>query len=727
MGTGIQGQSADSVPAIKQRDLAILLFAVIACAVPFLNQPFHMDDNFYMDMARNAQANPLFPNDIPYVFGGILYPDMGSHSHPPLHTYFLAAVMRFFGEAPGSEWIYHSFALFFPILAVLSFYFICALVVARPLWPSLMLAFCPLFLVMQHTLMTDIPILSFWLAAIAAFLWAVRRNSSGLYAASAFFQVAALFAGYQSFALIFLLGFYQLRRGQGKKGWIYLAAAPAAMLMWYVPSCLHYGRLLWKDTLVVIQSRDPLSPHVLWIKLAAVLEYQGWLTVFPFFIYYLFARKLRGRLLTLILLAAAGVTQLAVAEYRLADKIIFCLGMAAGFYVLLLMAELAAGSVLKGKAPLGLDRVEGQFISLWYFGILVFCVFFHMEGSARYILPLVPPFLIVYFKILERSEVSEYRIPPRFMNSAMLASGSLIVSLMWGLVLSHADREFADIYPRAARQVSGIADTLDSYCTGEWGFRYYMSREGVRPLPADESLVEGGSLIAIPTLALPYKLPAGLRSMTMPVGKLSFEAGTMLRIMDRQTPAGFYSSGWGLIPFSFSQKPLEEIELLQVNFMVERLPWARIEAESQINPWPGFLTLQNKRPLAVIAKPGTRIRYRQPVRGRMNLELLCGISPDSYTVKDGSSFGFEIRQLDADGTVLAESRITLQPGINEKDREWRPVRMVLNPAPKGILEFYYRADRKESPGTGALAQSLLLPVYETGGFSFMNGNHKSDF
>jgi 4-amino-4-deoxy-L-arabinose transferase-like glycosyltransferase len=700
-----------AAPSIKWTDLAILVFVVAACAIPFLNQPFHMDDNFYMDMARNVQVNPLFPNDAPYIFEGILRPDMGSHSHPPFQTYFLAALQSLFGEGSGKEWIYHLSALLFPILAVLSFYFIAAFYVARPLWPSLMLACSPLFLVMQHTLMTDIPMLSFWLAAIAAFHWAIHRNKTVFFAASVFFQTAAMFTSYQSFALTPLLGFYQLRRGQGKKGWIFLIIAPAAVLVWYALSCLHYDRLLWKGTLEFVQSRHPLSLDVLWIKLSTAFEYQGWLIIFPFFVFYVLARNLKGRLLILVLLAAGGAAQLAVSEYRLVDKGIFIIGLAAGFFILLEMTKFAFIAALKSRVRLGLERIDRQFISLWYFMILAYCIIFLTEGSARYTLPLVPPFLLYYFKILEESEVSEYRVPPRFINSAMLASGSLVISLIWGLVLSHADREFARIYPRAAQQVTRMADAVNSYCAGEWGFRYYMKRAGIRTLPADESAVRGGDFIAVPKLALPYEIPSGLRSMTMPVRTLSFKPNTTLRMLDTRTPAGFYSSGWGLIPLSFSRKALEEIEILQVNFMVEQLPWAQTETESHIEPWPGYLKLQDQEPLCIIVKPGTRIQYRWPVHKRIQLELLCGVSPDSYADQSGT-FGFEIRQLSAGGAILAESGITLRPGINVKDRVWRPIRMVLTPAPEGVLEFYYYDAQKNSAGAGAFARSILMPVVD---------------
>ena len=704
------GEFMQSASKGSWSSLAILVLTVVACAIPFLGQPFHMDDGFYMDMARNAQENPLFPHDTPYMYQEISFPDMASHSHPPLQIYFLATVMHFFGEGPGTEWIYHSFAIAYPLLAVLSFYFIAVLFVKRPLWPAMMLACCPLFLVMQHTLMTDVPMLAFWLASIAGFLWAVRQKSARLFAVSSFFQLAAMFTSYQSFALTPLLGFYHLRKGRGWKGWAALIIPPAMIVIWFLLNCLHYRRLLWGVTLDFMQVRHPLSLSSLAVKLLSILEYQGWLVVFPLFIFYLLARGLKGRALLLVLLIAAGLAQLRVAEYRMEDKAIFVFGLAAGFFIALEMGRIAWSAFRKGRRRLDFEKTEDQFLSLWFWGVFSYCLFLLTEGSARYILPLIPPFLICLFRMLELAEVSEYRLPPRLLNSAMLASGSLVVSLIFGLVLSHADFEFARIYPRAANQFSRIADSVKSYCVGEWGFRYYMGRAGVQAIPADESLVAGGSFLAIPKLALPHNLPADLRTMMMPVQSLSYKPDTPIRLLDRHTPAGFYSSGWGLIPFSFSQSALEEIEVRQVNFMVERLPWASIEADSAIKPWPGYLNLMDNAPLAILAKPGSRILYPRAFKQKTRLEILCGISPSSYSEGSDSSFRFAIRQLDENGSVLAESIRELEPGLNGADRGWQTVEMNLAPSPACVLEFGYFGGGKESGGTGAFAQAMLRPL-----------------
>ncbi len=697
------------------RHLAILVLFVGVCAVPFLGQPFHMDDNFYMDMARNARVKPLFPNDTPYVFEGRALPDMGSHSHPPLQTYFLAAIQKSFGEGRGREWIYHSFALVYPVLALVSFYFLAARFVSRPLWPALALACSPVFLVFQHSLMTDLPTMALWLAAVTCFLYAADTRRGAFYAASAVFQFAAMFTSYQAVALTPLLGYCQLRRRCGWKGWAALAVPLCVLAGWFGMNYHHYHRMVLGDTLGFMQSRNPETLAALARKFAAVLEYQGWLIIFPFFILYVFARGLRGRLFGLVLILAITSTQIFVPRYRLVDKTIFVIGLVAGVFVLLRMARYLYGAFFSGGNDEGAEPGDRQLVSLWFFGVVFYCVSILTEGSARYLLPLLPPLLIAFFESLESMEIAEYRSRSRpFLSSAMVASGAIVITLGWGLLISQSDLEFARIYPRAAQEISRVAGGMDAYYAGEWGFRYYFRQAGFKQLPPDESLVRGGSWLALPKLALSYPVPRSLESMTMPTQTFSYSLGTPLRLLDRWTPAGFYSDGFytmgpGLVPFSISYRALEEVEVRQVNFLVEELPRARIAAAVSIPPWPGYIEIQGKSYLAVLARGSARIQYPWTARQSLDLDLKVGVGPDSYEEGKSRVFRFDIRQVDGRGSVLASYGKMLDPGTRREDRHWDPVHLRLQGAclEPLVLELSFSCNDPKAAGTGAFAEAFL--------------------
>ena len=697
-------------PQVRQH-LAILLVTVIAAAIPFLDQPFHMDDNFYLDMARNARTNPLYPNDTPYVFEGRWLPDMGSHSHPPLQTYFLALLQVLWGEGAGRERLYHLSSLVYPIVAVIAMYFLSAHFVERPLWPSLVLAVSPVFMVMQHNLMTDVPTLSLWLAAVASFLWGVSLKSRSLQGLSSLSLFGAMFASYQAAALVPLLAFYQARRGKGIGGWVALLIPVAGMAAWLGLNYLHYHRLLLADTIGYVQSRNSSALSALGSKLLGILEYQGWLVLFPFFLIYVLGRGARGRFLGIATLAAIYLAQLVVPQYGLIDKIIFIVGVIAGGFIVSRMILLSVEVFAPKSAPAGFTPVEGQFLALWYFGVLGYCLFLFTEGSARYVLPLVPAVLLYFFRRLEIMEISEYRLDrPPFLSSAMIASGSLVLTLAGALALSHADLEFARVYARAADDIARSVPPVDRYYAGEWGFRYYFRQAGMRQLPPDETLVTGGALVAAPALALPYDIPAGLQSMTMPFQSFPYRVHTPLRTLALDSRSGFYSTHWGLLPFSVSGSNQEFIEVRQVNYLIEQLPAAKIETTSAEKPWPGYLKLQGESLLAILVPPDTKIRYPWNLEAALSLELRVGISPDSYREGEESGREFEITQRDAKGMVVLHYIKVLDPGTRKEDRGWQPVKLQLRSRLEGAETLEFRYFSKVKGGTIALAGGYLRKV-----------------
>jgi hypothetical protein len=539
----------------------VLSLLVIVMAVPFLGQPFHMDDNFYMDMARNALHKPLYPNDTPYVFEGALSADMGSHSHPPFQTYFLALIQCMFGEGSGKEWIYHSAALIFPMLAVISFYFLCLRYLARPLWAALLFACCPVLLVMEHNLMADVPALSLWLASIATYIHASERDSARAYAASSLFQFCAMFTSYPSLALTPLLGFYHYRSSRKVRGWIALLVPVILMTVWFTFSCIHYGRFLLARTVAYVHARDAWSLGKLAVKFGAILQYQGWLIVFPVFLLAVLVCSLRRPLLLVAVLGSVSAVWLASPRYLLSDRVILALGVLGGLAVFQLIATILLCTRDRAVSELGWTDTEMQFLCFWYFGVTAYCMALYTDGSARYILPLVPPVVICFCRVLEVAGSTRCCRFLSVRSRLAVLYCAILFTAASGLALSHADWEFASIYPRAARDCAGIAGQTDSYFAGEWGFRYYFSRAGLRQLPAARQPLPADSLLARPSLALPYELSKEELARTKLLQQRTYELKNPLRLLDARSPAGFYSTYWGKLPFSLSWSSLETIDV----------------------------------------------------------------------------------------------------------------------------------------------------------------------
>jgi len=324
---------------------------------------------------------------------------------------------------------------------------------------------------------------------------------------------------------------------------------------------------------------------------------------------------------------------------------------------------------------------------------------------------MVPPFLLVFFRRLEMSETAEYRRARRpWLRAAMVASGSFVLTTAWGLLLSQADWEWARIYPSAARDAARVAGALPRYFHGEWGFRYYQRAAGAMQLPLDETEVSGGSILVNPELALPYDLPAGLQSMTLPYHSFSYGIRTMLRTLDSGTPAGFYSTGWGLVPFSLSGRSAETVTLRQVSCLVERLPSARVQSDTGVWPWPGYAEIDGAESLALLARAGTEVSYPWSPPAPAVLEAVCVVHPGRSTSPEGERYRFGLRQRDGEGRVLSRADLEIVRPEQAAGGAGNTLRLGLRAegAQGGTLELTFESP--DDPGAvGAFARAILRP------------------
>jgi len=117
---------------------------------------------------------------------------------------------------------------------------------------------------------------------------------------------------------------------------------------------------------------------------------------------------------------------------------------------------------------------------------------------------------------------------------------------------------------------------------GEWGFRHYMLEQGFRQFLTDGDDLPGGALLIFPNEAVPYSVAQDVQSMLVPVWQKSWQSRLPIRLMNRSAHAGFYSSSWGLLPYSFSRAPVEQIAVRQVSYLSEKLPEIHLETEEKV-------------------------------------------------------------------------------------------------------------------------------------------------
>ncbi|HEV2495137.1 MAG TPA: glycosyltransferase family 39 protein [Terriglobia bacterium] len=539
----------------QTRDLGILAGLAVILNVPFIGQAFHIDDVLYLDIARNVFKNPLFPLDMAYVFEGKPV-TMWGHTHPPLNSYLLAGLMLLRG-GPPSEVFLHGSYLLFPLLATVSFYFLAQRFVLSPLLAGALFLTVPALAVTAHTLMADVPMLALWLAATALFISGVDRDDVRLEIAALLPVTAAIFLAYQGLALIPLLALYAFQRRRLSKSRAVLLGLPAlALFGWQFAGYLHKGNAPASALF------HYLGPMGLWRPMAKVrtaastLGYLGGVLVpFPF-LFLAFGR--RGKGLPLMVAVAAGAAGVGLGsalayKYSLLEKAFFILCFAGG-----LLATLET-FVLFYQSMLGKERDnETVFLSLWFVGVLTYCVLLFPSGSARYLLPAAPPLILLLLRGNERRLESSGGW--RTFYTTLLSC-----QLILGLALAYTDYTVASTYREFSNDFAAryLARGETFLFSGEWGFHYYLAALGGEVMTLD-SVGRPGELVVKSRACLSQQFDSQLDHSLRVVEEKTYRIRSPIRLLDKAARAGFWNDGWGVLPFWFSERPIDEIAIYRV-------------------------------------------------------------------------------------------------------------------------------------------------------------------
>ena len=528
-----------------KRDLTVLILLTIVLHAPFINEAFHLDDAQYLDVALNVARNLLFPMDLPSVFEGH-HQDLWGHTHPPLNAYLIAGLIHLHGGPPSERFLHTSFLLF-PILLTVSFYFLARRFSVQPLIASALLATNPTLMVSAHTLMADVPLVTLWVCAAVLFVRGVDQARQSLVYLSVLPALGACFYAYQGFALLPLLAFYAVSRK--KFGWReagVLGAPVALMAAWQLSGYMHRG-VTYASTMF-----GYLGDSGIWLgatkirTTVATLTYLGGV-ILPFpFVFWKIGHRSKGALTWAALGIAVAVAFLRFADYTPAEKILFVGCFAAG----LVAAAWIAGRGIESWSQVGWAS-DDFFLALWFCGMLTACVAAFFSGSARYLLPACPPLLLLVMRFVKRAPVFY----------AVLLTAQLIL----GVALAQADYEFAGLARQEARDFRSryVATPQPFMFSAEWGWRYYLRSMGGE-IVADDTIGRPGELLVKSRLALGGIFDNQLGRSLKPVELLTYRVRSPVRLLDPNSHAGFWSDGWGVLPFWFSTKPLDEFSIYRV-------------------------------------------------------------------------------------------------------------------------------------------------------------------
>ena len=534
--------------------VVLALFALLYA--PFLTKAFHVDDPLFLWTARHLTSDPL---DF-YGFGVNWYGTTSSISevvkNPPLASYYIWLCASLVG---WSELALH-LAFLLPALGVVAGTWSLARVLgARPGEAALAAALTPAFLVSSTTVMCDVLMLCAYVWAVVLWIDGLERASQlRLGAAAVLVAVSALtkYFGMSLLPLLLLYGLLRQRRLGTWALWLVLPLAALGGYQWLTHAM--YGRGLLLDAAAYATRVGGAAPTTTVERALIGLIFTGGCFLPALF----YAPRLWSRwaaLGGLVLLAAAAVALLVVGRIGrmpLTDDegIRFGLVAQAALFLVTGLAVVALG-VLDAR-----DRRDAgsALLLLWILGTLFFAAFVNWSVNARSLLPMMPAFGVLLARRVERREQRAGPWP------AWARAAPLVLSALAALAVSHADAQLAGSAREAARDLAAQLGGRGApvWFQGHWGFQYYAEGAGMQAIDAKASRFAPGEAIVIPRNNTNlFKLPA--RSVAVQ-GVAEWSPSPYLATMNGLVGAGFYSDGWGALPFALGSVPKEQYVVLSV-------------------------------------------------------------------------------------------------------------------------------------------------------------------
>jgi len=530
---------------------AIDLVAAVALALPFaVLAPFHhkaftIDDTLFMLQARHAIADPLHPTafevvwyDVPARLSGIM------PSGPVMSWLLVPAAL-----AGGAEWIAHALVATTFAAAVLG-----TILLARRLGlddgcaaaAGLLLAVTPAAIAMAGTAMPDVPAMAFGVCGLERLLaWKQHRRPHQAICAAMLLGLAPLarlhlllLLAPGAILLLDSLPAQSSRRAILRPLWVPVAAAPvvSAVIMLVTRDPGGAGGLA--SSAGAFSSLQSLAPNLVAFGTHCVLVIPlaiPWMLIHPGTL----RRRLRVYVVTAI---GAAVVLVLVREPRVWVAAIAALGIAVVWDVL--------AFTLRSR-----DNVQ---LALGVWLLVPVAVIPYLHLPSKYLLASAPA-----VAILVAREAFQKALP----RAHRVLGVACVLGLTLGIAILRADAAFAGVGRRAAAELiaTNVAAGRKVWFTGHWGFQWYAENAGGRCATATPPWPARGDLVVRPQVTF-----SGERTLAMLDGQVTSIIGRVEdrepggRTMSSAAGAGFFSNGWGYLPWAWSDGVVDAFDLLQV-------------------------------------------------------------------------------------------------------------------------------------------------------------------
>jgi hypothetical protein len=702
--------AAESRGGRRATRLELLLAFVLACAasLAFATKAVQQDDWAYLRVADHLRTDPAHVFEQTTLYKGMPIDVASGVPHGPVWPLALAiARAPLFGT--HTLWVAHALSALCHGLAALGIAALAARFGARPIGTALLYALSATAWPLASNVMTDVPMVGLFCAALALAARGIERGAGfELGAAGVLAALAALtrYHGLAVFPMLLLSGFvFAAPRWRNFVPLLVGIALVAAYFAWTRVLLGVTDAQRASGVLLAIEHIDRSTAGLATVATIGVCALGG---------------------LCIGLCGLSGLVRSARSAPLSALGLVF--GLGAGLYLAYgpaaersvqpsgVNATLQWGSLALGGALLGYAAAVvvrwivalrgGGFASLrverygaalygacWLLGFALAATVSVPFGCARYVLPALPAVALLLGRAA--SQWCGPRLAVVGVGSGVLATAAL------GLLAAEADHRAAAVYPDVAAQVrvrrgaEGAWNEGKLWIWGDLGFRWYLEEAQLGSVLAGTSneprsgdrVLKSAVCTSSPDdgKSGDYKLQPQLIRRLRAAEELHFKDDWPVRVHNTYAPAGLYHADAGLLPFAFSTAEHDVIHVWSVEDHNELLAqFATAEKESYSKRVAKGGNLRVERYLAAededqklalaFAFPG-RVTWRDVAIPERS-ELVFLLAEHARLAKYAEPGPGSITRVRVDGTVVFERQ--LDSRRHSGDGGWHACRVDLS-------------------------------------------------
>ena len=529
-----------------------MILLVISLA-PFANKAFHVDDTLFIYSARHITHDPFRPYDFTVNWTGFKEPAWSANRNPPVSSYILSVLIKIFSEREAPL---HICYIIFPVICMAALYYLSGSFIKNKALACLFLFISPGFFVSSTNLMSDIPQLAFYLAALAFYIFGFEKNKRIFFVLSGICAGLAILTKYTAVTIIFIFLLYNLIfKKSFRISWLSFAVSLCMLAFWgmwciYSNKTPHFLTIFSSGCAFFWEKKSPIK--ALSVNLSEFIVFLSACSlVIVFFGLGTPGRKKSKSLLSwlVIFLISAALTTVTRHAFRSPENKLEYLFV---FLFIMLGIMFLRNCLLYLKTHANDTRF--LFLFIWF--VINSCIAVpNYTIAARFILPVLPPLVLLLIYLAETNNVSH-----KFFGKGAYAVYMIIFAVT--ILVAHSDYCFANSYRNFSRVVRQTFPGKRIFFVGHWGFQYYMEKEGFEALDFEKASLRKGDMVIIASSTSGMYSDALVKLM-QPYRLYEDKKRGIFTLM-YPDKAGFYSGGYGPLPYMPPSGFAEQYQVYEV-------------------------------------------------------------------------------------------------------------------------------------------------------------------